>query len=119
MNADAAQDNQFFTIKDAAASSGAASADIIASTGNAGRRMLLQTSSTDNITAQLSQVLVQVDTLRAAQDSISGQMTALQGQVDKANLLAAARAANTNLQDLITGDTAGHKPAPCMFELGW
>lgn len=121
MHADAAQDNQFFTIKDAAASSGAASADLIADTGSAGRRKLLQSSSTDNITAQLSEVLVKVDTLRTAQDSISGQMTALQGQVDKANLLAEARAANTKLQDLITGrlDTRSSSWYACNLAGGW
>lgn len=102
LHPDAAADTQFFTIKDAAASSGAASADIAATTsGTAGRR-LLQTA--DNVTQQLSAVLAKVDVLRSAQDSISGQMSALQSQVDKANLLAEARAASTTLQDLIAGE---------------
>ncbi|WIA39913.1 hypothetical protein OEZ86_013355 [Tetradesmus obliquus] len=99
LHPDAAADTQFFTIKDAAASSGAASANIAATTsGTAGRR-LLQTA--DNVTQQLSAVLAKVDVLRSAQDSISGQMSALQSQVDKANLLAEARAASTTLQDFI------------------
>jgi hypothetical protein len=102
LHPDAASDTQFFTIKDAAASSGAASADIAATTsGTAGRR-LLQTA--ENVTQQLSAVLAKVDVLRNAQDSISGQMSALQSQVDKANLLAEARAASTTLQDLIAGE---------------
>lgn len=104
LHPDAAQDTQFFTIRDAAATSGAASADMIPDTGSTGRRRLLQSSGTENITAQLAEVLVKVDVLRGSQDSISGQITALQSQVDKANLLAEARAANTKLQDLIAGN---------------
>eukprot|EP00883_Tetradesmus_obliquus_P001212 jgi/Sobl393_1/11292/SZX78320.1 len=99
LHPDAAADTQFFTIKDAAASSGAASADIAATTSRTAGRRLLQTA--DNVTQQLSAVLAKVDVLRSAQDSISGQMSALQSQVDKANLLAEARAASTTLQDLI------------------
>jgi hypothetical protein len=44
-----------------------------------------------------------VDTLKDAQAGITGQLNALQSQVDKANLLAEARAASTTIQDLITG----------------
>lgn len=104
LHPDAASDTQFFTIKDAAASAGAAQADIIATTTAASSRRRLLQSSADNITAELQAVLQKVDVLRGAQDSISGQMTALQSQVDKANLLAEARAASTKLQDLITGE---------------
>jgi len=101
---DAASDTQFFTIKTAAASSGAASADIIAglgtSGGGAGRR--LQQTAAD-VSAQLAAVLLKVDSLREAQSGVTGQLNALQSQVDKANLLAEARAASTTIQDLITG----------------
>lgn len=110
MHADAALDTDFLTIQDAAAKGGAASADIIASTSpssNSGRRLLQ--SATQNITDQLATVLASVSTLSSAQDSIAGQMSALQSQVDKANLLAAARAASTTVQDLITGGMLGNQ----------
>ncbi len=102
LHPDAASDTQFFTIKGAAASAGAAAADIAGTPVGASRR-LLQATTADNITLQLSDVLAKVDVLRNAQDSISGQVVALQSQVDKANLLAEARAANTKLQEIIAG----------------
>jgi hypothetical protein len=55
------------------------------------------------VTAQLAAVLSRVDTLRDAQAGVTGQLNALQSQVDKANLLAEVRAASTTVQDLITG----------------
>lgn len=119
--ADAASDPQFFTIRSAAASAGAASADVIAATSAAppGRRLL---QAAPDVTAALAGVLAKVDELRGSQASLAGQVTALQGQVDKANLLAEARAASTKLQDLIAGVcAAGGAPdgmqacaRPCM-----
>jgi hypothetical protein len=109
MHRDAAVDSQFFTIKDAAASSGAARANLIADTGPAGHRRLLQSSSPD-MTTQLGQVLARISDLRSAQSSITAQMDALQSQIDKANLLANARASDTKLLDLITGQVSGYTP---------
>jgi hypothetical protein len=106
---DAASDSQFFTIRNAASSSGAASANIIAGVGvNAGTGRRLMQSAAD-VTAQLADVLTKVDTLKNAQSGITGQLTALQSQVDKANLLAEARAASTTIQDLITGEAAADR----------
>lgn len=59
------------------------------------------------MTTQLADVLLKVDSLRDAQSGITGQLNALQSQVDKANLLAEARAASTTIQDLITGKSEG------------
>jgi hypothetical protein len=59
------------------------------------------------VTTQLADVLLRVDTLRDAQSGITGQLNALQSQVDKANLLAEARAASTTIQDLIAGEGVG------------
>lgn len=101
LSPDAATDTQFFTIQNAAASSGAASASIIAGLGAGSGRKLLQSAA--DVTAQLAAVLTRVDTLKDAQAGTTGQLNALQSQVDKANLLAEARAASTTIQDLITG----------------
>jgi hypothetical protein len=102
LHPDAASDEQFFTIQSAAATSGAASATIIAGLAGAaaGRRRLAQAA---DVSTQLADVLVKVDSLRAAQSGITGQLDQLQSQVDRANLLAEARAASTTIQDLITG----------------
>lgn len=78
----------------------------LGSGGGSGRR--LQQAAAD-VTSQLADVLLKVDTLRDAQAGITGQLNALQSQVDKANLLAEARAASTTIQDLITG---GREPGP-------
>jgi hypothetical protein len=102
LSLDAASDTQFFTIQNAAASSGAASAGIIAGLGVGSGRKLLQSAA--DVTAQLAAVLSRVNTLKDAQAGITGQLNALQSQVDKANLLAEARAASTTIQDLITGN---------------
>lgn len=48
-------------------------------------------------------MLLKVDTLNTAQSGITGQLSALQSQVDKANLLAEAMAVSTTIQDLIAG----------------
>lgn len=100
---DAASDSQFFTIRNAAASSGAATANIIAGVNPQGgsRRRLQQTAA--DVTNQLADVLLRVDSLKDAQAGVTGQLNALQSQVDKANLLAEARAASTTIQDLIAG----------------
>jgi hypothetical protein len=100
LHPDAASDSQFFTIQAAAATSGAASASIIAATTGASGRRLQQAP---DLSTQLADVLVKVDSLQAAQLGITGQLGLLQGQVDRANLLAEARAASTTIQDLIAG----------------
>jgi len=63
--------------------------------------------NTPQVIAQLSVVSSKVDTLRSAQDSLTLQVDTLRGKVDQANLLAEARAANTRVQDLITGEREG------------
>lgn len=55
------------------------------------------------VVTRLSAVSSKVDTLRAAQDSVAAQVSALQAKVDQANALAEARATNTRVQDLISG----------------
>lgn len=74
------------------------------------------------VISALAAVSGKVDTLRAAQDSITAQVNALQAKVDQANLLAEARAANTQVQDLITGASGKEWPKPlpgvcCLLRL--
>lgn len=78
----------------------------LGSGGGTGRK--LQQAAAD-VTTQLADVLLRVDTLRDAQSGITGQLNALQSQVDKANLLAEARAASTTIQDLIAGEGWGRQ----------
>jgi hypothetical protein len=68
------------------------------------------------VIAQLAAVSSKVDTLRSAQDAVSSQVDALRSKVDQANLLAEARAANTRVQDLITGEVLGLSCFPSDLE---
>ncbi|GBF96992.1 polycystin cation channel family [Raphidocelis subcapitata] len=105
LRGDASADGEFTTVAAAATSSGALAA-LFAPMAAAGGRRRLMAATNDDVLAALAGVSSKVGTLRAAQDAISGQVDALRGKVDQANLLAEARAANTRLQDLITAGRA-------------
>lgn len=102
LHPDAARDSEFVTISTAVSASASASVSIADTTAPSGRRRLLQQTNAD-VTTALAGVAVKVDALQSSQASIGSQMTALQSQVDKANLLATARARDTSVLDLIKG----------------
>ncbi len=113
LHENAADDDQFVSIRSVATDQAAAEASIarlglgdLPSRRRATSRRSLQQTTNDELSAQLSNVLTQVGTVSTQQSTIKNQMDALAAQVSRANQLAEARANDNRLMELIAAGRA-------------